>query len=52
MKSGRKVGQQKVNDDEMVLNLTCLSDTGIMHSHQNLTKQTKIQLPCACYVQP
>ena len=43
MKSGRKVGQQEVNDDEM----TCLRDTGIMRSHQNLTKQTGIQLPRA-----
>ena len=42
MKSGCKVG---VNGDEMVLNLTCLSDTGIMRSHQNLMKQMKIWLP-------
>ena len=47
MKSGRKVGQQKVNGDKMILNLTCLRDTGIMRSHQNLTKQTGIQLPRA-----
>ena len=43
MKSGHKVGQQRVNGDEMVLNLTCLRDTGIMRSDQNLTKQTKIR---------
>ena len=47
MKSGRKVGQQKVNDDEIVLILIYLRDTGIMRSHQNLTKQSRIQLPRA-----